>query len=59
MSFDKKYPKSKDARRRMKRYRDARDHDRSCRNHGSCAYCEGRRTFNTERRKAEADGKLE
>jgi hypothetical protein len=36
MSFDKEYPNRKDWR---KRYYNAKSFDRSCRNHGSCAYC--------------------
>lgn len=60
MSFDKKkYPKSKDARRRFHRYHDSRDVDGSCRNQGGCGWCESNRTFGTQKRIAEAKAKAE
>jgi len=59
MSFDKKYPKSKDARKRGKRYRDSRDFDRSCRHGGNCAWCRSNRTHNTEKRALEAQGRAD
>lgn len=43
MSFDKKYPNSKDARQRLHVYHDSRDVDASCRCHGNCPTCEGNR----------------
>ena len=52
MSFDKEYPNRKDKR---KKYRRSKAIDRSCRNHGSCSYCECNRTFNTDKRKAQAE----
>ena len=55
MSFDKKFPKSKDAKKRLHKYHDGRDIDRSCRCHGSCAYCKNGRTHGTAR-KAESAG---
>lgn len=54
MGFDKEYPKSKDARRRMHRYRDSRDFDRGCRCHGGCSWCEGNRTHSTKKRELKA-----
>jgi len=58
MSLDKKFPKSKDAKKRLHKYHDSRDFDRSCRAHGSCAWCEGRRTHNTECRVETAKERL-
>lgn len=48
MSFDKEYENRKDRRRK---YYGAKAVCRSCRNHGSCDYCEGNRLY--KRRKAE------
>ena len=47
MSFDKFYPKRKDQR---EPYRGSKQFDRSCRNHGSCGYCESNRTHKNKRR---------
>ena len=47
MSFDKFYPKRKDHR---KTYFGSKRFDRSCRNHGSCGYCEGNRTHANKKR---------
>ena len=55
MSFNKKYPKSKDARKRMKPYYDSRAFDHTCRNHGSCSWCKGNRTHK-DKRQAEKSG---
>lgn len=52
MSFDKKYPKRKDWR---KPYRKSKRFDRTCRNHGSCPWCENNRTYS--KRKHEDTGK--
>ena len=51
MSFDKSYPNRKD---RRKPYHGSKSFDRSCRNHGSCPYCEGSRTVSARRIKAQA-----
>ena len=48
MSFDNDYPNRKD---RRKPYYRSKQVDRSCRNHGSCPWCEGNRTHRNERRK--------
>ena len=42
MSFDKNYPNRKDKR---KVYYRSKSFDRTCRNHGSCPWCKGNRTF--------------
>ena len=47
MSLDKNYPNRKDQR---KPYYGSKRHDRSCRNHGSCGYCENNRLFNSQKR---------
>ena len=54
MSFDNFYPKRKDKRRV---YRKAKAVDRSCRNGGSCPFCQGNRTI--QRRKLELAAKEE
>lgn len=54
MSFDNNYPNRKD---RRKPYKGSKSFDRTCRNHGSCPYCEGRRLF--ERRKKELFAELD
>lgn len=52
MAFDNDYPNRKD---RRKPYRKSKVFDTSCRNHGSCGYCEqNRRFFDTKRRAAAA-----
>ena len=43
MSFDKAYPNRKDWRKPY--VRRSGQSDRSCRNHGSCPYCENNRLF--------------
>jgi hypothetical protein len=43
MSFDNFYPNRKDKR---KKYYKAKAIDRTCRNHGSCSYCQSNRLFN-------------
>lgn len=54
MSLDKKYPKSKDARKRMKPYYDSRRFDYTCRHQGSCSYCSNNRQFNNKKRSAKS-----
>lgn len=49
MGFDNRYPKRKDHR---KPYRGSKRFDRSCRNHGSCTYCERNRTVSAQRLRA-------
>lgn len=57
MSFDKSYPNRKDHR---KSYRGSKRFDRSCRNHGSCGYCEGNRKYSSKHREPIIDnGDLE
>lgn len=56
MSFDNVYPNRKDKR---KRYRGSRSFDNRCRHGGNCGWCRGDRTFNTDRRKAESEGRRE
>lgn len=46
MSFDNHYPNRKDHRRP---YYDSKRIDRTCRNHGSCKWCEGNRTISSRR----------
>ena len=47
MSFDnKQYPNRKD-NRRVYKFDTAKRVDRTCRNHGSCNYCEGNRLTKT------------
>lgn len=58
MTLHRKYPKSKDARKRFHRYYDAKDHDPSCRPNGSCSYCLGNRMHSTDKRKARANERL-
>lgn len=55
MSFDKFYPKRKDWR---KGYRGAKACDRSCRNHGGCAWCRGDRMWFDRKRREVAKEKL-
>lgn len=47
MAFDTHYPNRKDKR---KAYRKSKAFDRSCRNHGSCSYCENNRLNGSRRR---------
>jgi len=39
----------------MHRYRDSRDFDGSCRNHGGCGWCRDNRTHATVKRKLAAE----
>lgn len=56
MSLDKSIQSGKEKR---KKYRGSKAWDCSCRNGGSCSYCEGTRTHNTKRRKAESEYECE
>jgi len=49
VSFDKVYPNRKDWR---KPYRGCKAFDRTCRNHGSCPWCNAVPKFKVERRKS-------
>lgn len=51
MSFDREYPNRKDHR---KRYYGAKSYDRSCRNNGTCGYCEDNRMHHNKKRKESA-----
>ena len=51
MSMDKGIEHGKEKRRK---HRGAKAVDRTCRNNGSCPSCEGTRTHNARKRKAEA-----
>jgi hypothetical protein len=55
MSFDKNYPNRKDKR---KPFRGAKAIDCSCRNHGSCAWCESNRTHFDKKKRKVADIQL-
>ena len=48
MGFDKNYPNRKDKR---KHYRGAKAVDTSCRNHGSCPWCQGKVKYKVKRQK--------
>lgn len=39
---------------KRKAYRKAKAHDRSCRNHGTCSYCESNRTIRNQKLAAKA-----
>ena len=53
MSFDKYLGKE-----RRKEYFDSRYNDRTCRNHGTCKYCEENRKFFDKKRREVADKEL-
>ena len=54
MGFDKDYPNRKDHR---KSYRKSKAFDRTCRNHGSCVWCEHNRLYGNKKREgATMDG---
>lgn len=55
MSFDNFYPNRKDKR---KPYRNSRAFDRTCRNRGSCKWCERNRTISNIKRKLYANQDL-
>ena len=54
MAFTRKYPNSKDARKRFHRYYDSRDFDKSCRTN-RCPYCLSTRTHSTLKRLEQAE----
>jgi hypothetical protein len=55
MSLDKSIKSGKEKR---KQYRKSKRFDSTCRNHGSCKYCENNRLHNDKKRKVSADEKL-
>jgi len=55
MGFDKEYPNRKDKR---KPYRKSKRFDHTCRNHGSCGYCEDNRRFFDKKQRFFADKEL-
>jgi hypothetical protein len=55
MSLDKGIESGKEKR---KQYRKSKRFDSTCRNHGSCKYCENNRLHNNKKRKTSADEKL-
>lgn len=55
MAFHNQYPNRKDHRRP---YRGSKRFDNTCRNHGSCGYCQGNRTNFDRRARARADEAL-
>ena len=55
MSLDKAILSGKEKR---KPYRDSRRFDYTCRNHKSCPWCEGTRTYKHRRQKQAADDKI-
>ena len=65
MSFYTYYPKRKDWRRQyrfipghMRKVKDSRSYDPSCRNNQSCEHCISSRTFNDRKYRAIADEEL-
>ena len=55
MSLDKSIISGKEHR---KQYRGAKAVDCSCRNHGSCKWCEGNRTHKNDKRELAAEQEL-
>lgn len=55
MSFNKAIAHRKERRRP---YRGAKAISHECRNHGSCPYCEGSRTYQSRKTKSAADDAL-
>ena len=55
MSFDKSIQSGKEHR---KPYRGAKSIDSTCRNHGSCEWCEGNRTHKNAKRELSAEQEL-
>ena len=43
---------------RRRQYRGSKLFDRSCRNHGSCDYCQGNRMYSDKRRREAADAEV-
>lgn len=56
MSLDKGIESGKEKR---KKYRGAKSFDRTCRNHGSCSYCEGNRQHKNKKALASAQAEYE
>jgi hypothetical protein len=56
MSLDKSIESGKEKR---KPYRKSKAIDRTCRNHGSCPWCEGNRLHNSKSKKEQADDQIE
>lgn len=55
MSLDKAILSGKEHRQM---YRGAKAIDCTCRNHGSCAWCQGNRTYKNDRRELAADQQI-
>lgn len=55
MSLDKSIQSGKEHR---KPYRGAKAIDVTCRNHGSCKWCEGGRTYKNDKRRLAAEQEL-
>ncbi len=55
MPLDKAIASGKEHR---KLYRGSKRHNRSCRNHGGCSWCEGNRTLQTQRARDAANEQL-
>ncbi len=55
MSLDKAIEFGKEKRRQ---YRKSKAFDKTCRNHGSCSYCEGNRGYKNKIREMSADEEL-
>jgi len=55
---DKNYPNRKD-NRRVYKYNYAKSVDRTCRNHGSCNWCQGNRFYSINKTLAKAKDMLE
>jgi hypothetical protein len=56
MALDKAIKHGKEKR---KPYRKSKAFDSTCRNHGSCSYCEGNRLVQRKKAEEEADSKLD
>jgi hypothetical protein len=54
MSLDKAVEHGKEHR---KNFRKSKRFDRTCRNHGSCPYCENNRTYSARKKIQQADEK--
>ncbi len=55
MSLEKAIIHKKEKR---KQYHDSRSFDHTCRNHGSCKWCEGNRKYSDRKRREAADQDL-
>lgn len=56
MSLDKSIERKKEKR---KPFRGSKRFDRTCRNHGSCGYCENTRTFERKRKVFSAQNEID